>query len=174
MRLLKGFIITIFGFFVVITLVSLLMPSTVVTSRTISIAADQADIMQQVGDLHNWRNWHPLFVAQPIEIARKGSKQEARWMSNGKENTLALQSATPDEARFTLLQTGENAQENKISLLQYKDSVSVYVEWSALTRLKWYLWEKFSGIFVDKVTGPGYEAALASLKDYVEKLNREN
>jgi hypothetical protein len=34
--------------------------------------------------------------------------------------------------------------------------------------MKWYPWEKFSGIFVDKMTGPGYQAALNELKDFVE------
>jgi hypothetical protein len=43
------------------------------------------------------------------------------------------------------------------------------VEWRSLTRLHWYPWEKFYAIFMDKITGPGYEAALNGLKEIVEK-----
>ena len=42
------------------------------------------------------------------------------------------------------------------------------VEWNAVTRLKWYPWEKFYGIFIEKSSGQGYEDALNSLKTYVE------
>jgi hypothetical protein len=34
--------------------------------------------------------------------------------------------------------------------------------------MKWYPWEKAKGIFLDKVSGPQYEAALANLKKAVE------
>lgn len=174
MRLLKGFVITIVGFFVVITLVSLLMPSHVITSRTINISAEPVDIMRQVGDLKQWRKWHPVFSAQDIKISRVEDAQVAEWVSGGKRNQLVVDSASPGEVRFTIVRPGENTQENKISIWQFKDSNNVQVEWSARTRLKWYPWEKFSGIFVDKITGPGYEAALASLKNTLENPNPEN
>ncbi len=174
MRLLKGFIITIAGFFVVITLVSLLMPSQVITSRTINIAAPPADIVREVSDLNNWRNWHPLFSTGGILVTSTDTAQYAEWISGNKKNQLLLDSKSSGQVRFTLLRSGENSQQNKISLLQFKDSSNVQVEWSVLTKLKWYPWEKFSGIFIDNITGPGYEAALNSLKRKVESPNLEN
>jgi len=174
MRLLKGFIITVAGFFIVITLLSLLMPSVVITSRTINIAARPADIMDQVRDLNNWKNWHPIFLEQKIEVTGTDTAQVAEWVSNHRKNQLKFTSASVMEGRFNLTRTGENVQENKISVVQFKDSSNVQVEWSALTRLKWYPWEKFSGIFVDNITGPGYDVALASLKNYLENPKQGN
>jgi hypothetical protein len=51
------------------------------------------------------------------------------------------------------------------------DSSAMQVEWRVLTKLKWYPWEKFYGIFIDKLTGPGYEVALNNLKELAENKN---
>ena len=67
-----------------------------------------------------------------------------------------------------LQREGENEVINMISILPLPDSNQVQVEWRSLTKLKWSPWEKFYGIFVEKLTGPGYEAALNSLKSYTE------
>ena len=45
---------------------------------------------------------------------------------------------------------------------------NMQVQWQAVVHLKWYPWEKFSGIFIEKMAGQGYEDALQSLKSYVE------
>ena len=174
MRLLKSFIITILGFFLVITIVSLLMPSKVVTTRMISIRASPADVMEQVQNLNNWPNWHPLFSDPQIQFNQNPGGKIATWSVNGRANTLQLIKASHEQAIFHLISSGQNTQENRISILQYKDSGAVQVEWSALTQLKWYPWEKFSGIFVDKITGAGYETALNQLKTYVENAKMEN
>jgi len=57
---------------------------------------------------------------------------------------------------------------NTIRVLPLSDSGRVQAEWSVLVRLKWYPWEKFYGIFIEKISGQGYEDALSSLKAYVE------
>lgn len=174
MRLLKSFFITILGFFLVITLVSLLMPSKVITTRTVSINAKASDVMAQIQNLNNWPNWHPLFSDPQFKIMQTSDGKVATWSLNGETNKLHLISASHEQAVFHLISSGENTQENKISILQFKDSSAVQVEWSALTHLKWYPWEKFSGIFVDKITGAGYEAALHELKTYLEITKKED
>lgn len=174
MRLLKSFLITILGFLLVITIVSLLMPSNVITTRTVSMSAEPADVMAQVQDLNKWANWHPLFADPQIQFNQQPNGRAATWTLHGRSNTLQLVSASNQRVVFNLISSGQNTQENKISVISYKDSSAVQVEWSALTRLKWYPWEKFSGIFVDKITGAGYETALTELKRYVEGIKREN
>lgn len=174
MRLLKSFLITILGFLLVITVVSLLMPSKVVTTRTVSINAKPANVMAQIRNLNNWSGWHPLFSDPQVRLTHSADGKSATWTLHGKVNKLQLTSATDEQATFHLMSSGDNTQENKLSVFSFKDSASVQVEWSALTHLKWYPWEKFSGIFVDKITGAGYEAALNSLKTYSERINLEN
>ena len=172
MRLLKGFVIAVCGLFLVITLFSLMMPSRVMTVRTVTINASPQKIMDQLKDLQNWKNWHPFFKAEKnivISQPSSGMGAYAEWTSNNKKNHLQITEVTPNAVRVVIQRGGENDLLNKISLTNYKDSSSIQVEWAALTTLKWYPWEKFSGIFLDKMTGPGYEASLKELKSYLEQ-----
>jgi hypothetical protein len=41
------------------------------------------------------------------------------------------------------------------------------VEWKSVHTLKWYPWEKFGGIMLKDMVGPGYEQALENLKRVV-------
>ena len=45
MRIVKGFLIVVAGFFTLITLISLLIPSTVVTVKSVSVHASQEKIL---------------------------------------------------------------------------------------------------------------------------------
>ncbi|MEO5891778.1 MAG: hypothetical protein ABIQ31_16140, partial [Ferruginibacter sp.] len=89
-------------------------------------------------------------------------------MHRGKEIDIRLISADSTSIKFLLQSEGENDIENDI-VLTALSSRSVQVEWRAITKLHWYPWEKVYGIFIDKMTGPGYENALNGLKDYMEK-----
>jgi len=171
MKLFKGFVIAIAGLFIVVTLLSLLMPSTVLTARSVVIQSSSSKIMDQVKDFQNWKNWHPLFKHQKnimISITSPGNKKCAEWESDNKKHSLIMTDTAQNYARLIFQTCGENDMLNKIELINFKDSNNIQVEWSAVSQLKWYPWEKFSGIFIDKMSGPGYEAALNDLKYYVE------
>jgi hypothetical protein len=171
MRLLKGFVIAVCGLFIVVTLMSLLMPSKVMTSRSVSIHSSPQKIIDQVQDLNNWKNWHPVFKNEKnivISTPSSGVNAYAEWTTGNKKNHLQITGISQAAVRFVLQRPGENEILHKIELTNFRDSNSVQVDWSALTKLKWYPWEKFSGIFVEKMTGPGYEAALNELKTFLE------
>ena len=72
MRLIKGFIIAVTGLFVMITLLSLLMPSKVMTVRSVVIHGTAGQVFTQIADLKNWKRWHPVFMqdSNTIEIGR--------------------------------------------------------------------------------------------------------
>lgn len=172
MKLVKGFVFAIAGLSVMITLVSLLMPSKVMTVRSVVIHAGEAKVFDKITDLSKWKQWHPVFMqdSSSIRISNPstGVNASASWNSNGKENKLAVTESVPYHIKAELSRTGENPLLNIISVISLKDSNNVQAEWRTVTKLKWYPWEKFSGIFIDKMTGPGYEAALNNLKDLVE------
>ncbi|MEP7163998.1 MAG: hypothetical protein ABI741_04845 [Ferruginibacter sp.] len=172
MRLLKGFILAITGLFIVVTLFSLLIPSRVITMRTAVIHARHAQVFAEIADLQNWKHWHPVFMqdsaAMHFSEPSSGANAYAEWTAKGRTNRLMVTEALPDQLKASLLREGENDVINIISISTLKDSNNVQVEWRVFTKLKWYPWEKFSGIFIDKMTGPGYESALNNLKEIIE------
>lgn len=174
MRLIKAFLVGGIGLFVIITLFSLLIPSRVRVSRAVIINnISPGEVFRQIGALNNWKNWHPIFKldsARLISLApAQGSNDSTyRILQQGKEITIQMRSADTNSIKFTLRAGGENDVENDLVLSSLPSQHSVQVEWRAITKLHWYPWEKFYGIFVDQLTGPGYEAALNGLKEYLE------
>ena len=88
--------------------------------------------------------------------------------SKGKKNKIIINEKKDNKIMVSLIREGENEVFNTISVLPLADSNQVQAEWNVLIKLKWYPWEKFYGIFIEKITGQGYEDALNSLKAYVE------
>jgi hypothetical protein len=172
MRLVKGFLIVIAGFFVLITLISLLIPSKVVTVKSVTIHAPQEKIIAAISDLDNWRKWHPVFTmpGNQIVISRpsSGKNANARWQQNGKETAITITDNFAQGIKFDVSREGESAVHTSLAALPMQEPGTYQVEWKALSKLKWYPWEKFAGIFMSEMTGPGYEASLNQLKKFIE------
>lgn len=172
MRIIKGFLIVVAGFFILITLISLLIPSTVVTVKSVSIHASQDKILAAVKDLEEWKKWHPLFQQEAgnITVSKPSSVvgAKAAWLQNGKQTDITITAISPEGISFNVNRQGEKPVGSFLSVLPMQEPNTFQAEWRAVTKLRWYPWEKFGGIFITDITGPGYEQALNSLKKFVE------
>lgn len=172
MRLIKGFFFAVAGLSIVVTLFSLLMPSKVMTVRSVVIHAKSDKVFSEIADLEKWKHWHPVFMQDSTSMhfseTTSGVHSFAEWTTNGKKNKLLIVEVLPGQLKATLTRPGEHEINNYITVTPLKDSNNVQAEWTVITKLKWFPWEKFSGIFIDKMTGPGYENALNNLKELIE------
>lgn len=172
MRLVKGFIIVLIGLFVFITIFSLFIPSKVSVTRGVMINAKADRVFGEISNLQNWKHWQPVFnkdsVLMKFDTDAEGKSNVCQWDSKDKKNTLQITGKKNNELTATLSREGENEVLNTIRVLPLADSSQVQVEWHILIKLKWYPWEKFYGIFIEKISGQGYEDALNSLKNYIE------
>lgn len=171
-RLFKGFFIVLAGLFIFITILSLLIPSKLMVSRAVVINAPAEKVFREISDLQNWKHWQPVFINDSSAIrfyaGPGGTSDSCEWDSKGKTNLMQITQKSDNAVSVILKRAGENDVKNNISVLPLADTNQVQVEWNVLIQLKWYPWEKFYGIFIEKITGEGYEAALNSLKAYVE------
>lgn len=172
MKVLKGVIIVFIGLFVFVTLISLLIPSRIVTSRAETVQADSLKLFSEIADLKNWKHWHPVFIQDSNKIKFSVTSTQvndyAEWESNHKTIRIVIVENKYPSVKLLLQSQDENAIENILSLRQVQEQGNMQVQWTSITKLKWYPWEKFSGIFIEKLSGSGFQAALASLKTYVE------
>ncbi|MES2429702.1 MAG: hypothetical protein V4556_02120 [Bacteroidota bacterium] len=166
MRLLKVFFVGLCGLFLIITLLSLLIPSDVKVSRSVIINDTSSRIMGQLKDIREWHNWHPMFSAADATI--KYNENGCDIFYKNKTTHLIFQSVTENSIKFLLKADGENDIQNQIFVNPIQQQNARQVEWRANIKLSWYPWEKFYGIFIDKISGPGYEAALNGLKTHIE------
>lgn len=173
-RLVKAFIFGITGLFIVITLLSLLITSKVKTSRFVIINNTTAEkIYQQTADINNWKNWHPVFkpgvTVVNITDSSVGKNAACDIVYNNKTTHLVITAADTSSIKFNLQSGSAKDIENDLVITPIPQQHSVQVEWRVLNNLHWYPWEKFYAIFINKITGPGYEEALNALKTFLEK-----
>ena len=169
-RLLKAFTVGIICLFIVITLFSLVIPSNIKVSRlTVINNTTPAAVYEQISNLKNWKNWHPVFKNDSAIVTFTDPLKNACDISyNGTTTHVAITSLSAQQIDLVLLSKKQNDIKVEIRLSNLPGQQSVQVEWKAITKLNWYPWEKFFGIFLDKLSGPGYEAALTGLKDFLE------
>lgn len=172
MRLFKGFFIVLAGLFIFITILSLFIPSKLMVTRAVVINARAGKVFNEINNLQNWKHWQPVFIIDSAKITfntgADGISNSCEWDSKGKKNVVEITRKSNNSIAAVLKRSGETDVQNTISILPLADSNQVQAEWNVLIRLKWYPWEKFYGIFIEKISGQGYEDALNSLKSYVE------
>ena len=80
MRYIKMFLVGLIGLFIVITLLSLLLPSEVKVSRAVVINTTTGKVYTQIADFRNWKNWQPLFASDSAVIAFSNSTNKLPFL----------------------------------------------------------------------------------------------
>lgn len=172
MHAIKGLLFVIVGMALFITVLSLFIPSKIVSERGIQILASDERIMNEIGNLHNWKHWQPVFKADSAQIKIEDGtlSQTAIWDAGGKKVKVNLYDLTSKSVKFTISREGELDIDNGIILLPVAESESSkQLQWRSITHLRWYPWEKLSGIFTEKIAGPALDSSLQSLQQYLQK-----
>lgn len=158
------------GFAVLITLISLLMPSRMMISRSVGIQRPKEKVQPFISELQAWKIWYqPLREASDARFEPAGHPQKVSWTYNGKQQTLFVEKDSANVWQGRLERTGERPVPYIIRLSDAKEPGSTNIDWRVVVDLGWYPWDKFSGMMLDKMTGPGYEEALQQLKKSAEQ-----
>lgn len=152
MKYLRLLLISIVAFFLVITAISLFFPSHIRVSRTIQIQANMDSVLTKIENEQNWKQW----MSEDDSTYRKIDGISGIIIDSGQNNTISIKAEREDDHR----EFGWN-------VIRFQDN-SITVQWYMDFHLKWYPWEKFSGLLLDKVYGTQMEKGLGNLKKLVE------
>jgi hypothetical protein len=166
MKFLKLILTSILVLSIIITIISLFIPSHVRISKAIQINSSEELVMEQLGDPGKWRNWYP------------GADSSKLYIEDGVTRGIILN----EKKQRYLMITGERKDEvtamyvlpkKKIStgwlVAPAIDSNSVTVQWYIDFHLRWYPWEKFTSFMFEKVYDPQLKQGLDNLKAILEK-----
>ncbi|PZR26980.1 MAG: hypothetical protein DI535_12475 [Citrobacter freundii] len=167
----KAIKLAVFSFvflFLVVFLISLLIPSHVRVSRATDINAPKDSVMAMIRDAGRWKNWYPrIDSAKPLYV-------------DGKLRGLTLDDKDPKGATYLQLEK-ESADEvtalfvgNRIKpvlntwrVIEHPDSRTLTLQWTMDFQLRWYPWEKFASLVLEKSNGQRMEIGLANIKKRV-------
>lgn len=178
MKLMR-FVIFLLGIFIIIFLLSLLLPSNVTITKSVDINAPREKIINQIIDFEQWKNWHPSFKNENFSITK--NEHPPNTISSvtlhdsiGKSLTIVLVDTskqtmpTGRQAINMDLQSSSPIGINYQFVLIPKLSHQTQLTWNVIIHLGWLPWKKFEGILLDKFSGSQYENALNELKKAAE------
>lgn len=148
MRLLKLAFISAIAFFLLLTGLTLFIPSHIRISRAVDIMAEKEKVIPYLNDLPKWNSWN-AFVQDssgPFSIHLTSITDTlitSSWKAGQKEFTsgLAIYETRPG---------------------------TITVQWYFDFNLPWYPWEKLGSIVYDKQLGGVMQESLVKLKDRIE------
>jgi len=149
MRIIKLGFISLIVFTLLITFISFFFPSGVRISKAIDINTDKATVLTQLTDTSRWKQWYPgadsAQVLPEITAITDSSVKASSILENGRRGI-----------------TGWNVYEAAVPN-------TVTVQWYMDFKLRWYPWEKFSSLLLEKRYGPVMEKGLENLKALLSK-----
>ena len=170
MRLIKLAFISFVFLFLLITGISLFIPSHIRISRAVNIKANQDSVMAQIKDAAKWKNWHPgldsaalLYVDGEV----KGVILDSSDMRT--PVTIVITHTTPHEVTASFNPKKMRPVTYAWQTISYPGQDSVTLQWYMDFHLRWYPWEKFSSLLLEKSHGIKMEEGLSRLKKLVQQ-----
>lgn len=164
-RIVKPFLVVLFGLFLVMTAVSVFMPSQVMTSKWVRVAKPKDSVIRSIADLRTWSEWNGLLAgAQQIEV----KDRSIQWKgASGKHNIIRLESVSASGLSTPISIAEEPFMKSGFSI-EKRSADSVQVVWFLIEDLKWYPWEKFYGMMAADMKGPLMQQSLDKFKHYIQ------
>jgi hypothetical protein len=156
MRLIKLAILSFIFLFIVVTAISLLIPSHIRISKAINIGAPQDSIFYFIKEKGRWPLWYPAFMS--TDSSRKKPQIE-----------ISPKAASDSELVFQLQQEGKMPLINGWKIYHHPSTDSLTLQWYSDFHLKWYPWQKFGSLFYENTYGVMMEQGLGNLKRLAEK-----
>jgi hypothetical protein len=182
MRLIKMFLFVLLGLFAVITIIGLFIPSSVKISRGIIVTADSSKVYKELSDVKNWNKWLPwitadsgaVFQLSPV-TDKPGSYFRWKGVKLNSAGTITIQSIKSGEILLLHELKDMNKAEGGFRIRSTGANNNVTeVLWYMEYKLKWYPWERFFGIFTDRIIGSAFDKGLEQFKNYIELADENN
>jgi len=159
--------------FVVVFLISLLLPSKVTVAKSVEINASHEKIMNQVVNFEEWKNWYPAFKDENITVIKNPSEENVLSSvtlkdSNGKIVKLNLLDSNKHTIDIQVLSSSSTKVNYQFVLIP-KINNETQLTWNINLDLGWLPWKKIEGILMDRFSGPQYQSALENLRKAAEK-----
>jgi hypothetical protein len=153
-RLIKLAFLSIVFLFLIITAISLLIPSHIRISKAINLGTNRGDALKMIRDTNDWQQWYPPFM--PANGSIMSQIQISRQLDNDSELVYRLQ------------------QRNRMPVMNgwkvyHSSPDSLTLQWYADFHLKWYPWQKFGSLLYENTYGVIMEQGLNNLKKLSEK-----
>lgn len=155
--------------FLLVTGISLLIPSHVRISRATNVSATPAEVWEKVDDMHTWKNWNPFFTGLDADKISYSDTSNGKAHSMNASGTFIQWKEMKPGERIAIMEKGDHRPIlNGWKCISYDGGDSTTVQWYLDFRLRWYPWEKFASLLFEQSYGPKLEQGLSNIKKMME------
>lgn len=171
MRYFKMALISFAVFFTMFIVIGLLFPSHITSANAVIINQQKQTVLKELKVSESWIKWYPFFnpgIGAHIDDVDKDST----FFFNDKTELFVFNKNTDSNSvTFNIQNESGRVVEHHIMVLDISgDSSQVQLVWKETEKLKWYPWERFRGLVLEKAKKEYLEAALNSFKQYLESI----
>lgn len=168
MKYIKLFLVSVLSFFVLFTLIGLLFPSHIKTVKAIVVNKEKKQVLDELRAQARWVNWHPFFYDSTHARIEDAGENKVVFFCNGNELRFSDIRSDSNSLFFTMNAGSMEAEDQVMALPISSDSTQTQVMWSETEQLKWYPWERFRGLLLERSKGIYLDTALHRFKIYIE------
>lgn len=165
MRIIKLGIISLVFFALFLTGLSLFFPSNVRISKAVDMRTEKDSLLSLLNNPLNWKKWYPgtdtsdFFMAGGKAIGILTGDLQGLIITGTTDSSVSTANAGPNSKR------GESGW----NIFPGSTPNTYTVQWYMDFHLRWYPWEKFSSLLLEKRYGTVMEKGLEQLKALLEK-----
>jgi hypothetical protein len=165
MRIVKLILISVIIFSLMITSFSLFFPSRVRISKAIDINTTRDSVMRQITEPENWKNWYPGADTADLMVI----EGKVKGISTGNKQGLMIDTITDSSVVAVNVGPASKRSETGWNLFPTSIPNTITIQSYMDFHLRWYPWEKFASLLLEKRYGPVLEKSLENLKAWLEK-----
>jgi hypothetical protein len=159
MRIIKLGIISAIVFALLLTGMSLFLPSHIRISKAVDIQTSRDSLLYYTTHTQHWPAWYPGARSMVVNNDK---------MITDSSGTSTQITAVSDSA-ISLITSGQRTIHSGWNIMEAATPNAFTIQWFMDFQLHWYPWEKFSGLTFEKRYGPEMEQGLKNLKVLLEK-----
>ena len=169
MRFIRLALLSFIFLFLVIWGLSLLIPSHIRLSKAINIKAPVDSVNAMISNPLNWKYWYPG-IDSALPYYENGVLKGMIINNSDPANPVYLALDKEEGNEITARFVGKNINPviNAWRTIEHTASDSLTLQWYMDFHLRWYPWEKFASIALEKTYAPKMEQGLMELKKKVQ------
>jgi len=151
--------------FLLVTAISLFIPSHIRISKAINITASGDAVFEQINDPRKWKNWFPDLDSAKLYYEEGVVKGVI--IDDSSRQYIKITGITKGEV-ITELRAGPRTIISGWKMIDPAQPNSTTLQWYMDFHLRWYPWEKFASFLFEKSYGFKMEQGLNNIKKLLE------
>jgi hypothetical protein len=173
-RYIKMALVSFAVFFLMFTVIGLLFPSRIDSVNAVIVNNSRSIVLKEMQPAASWIKWYPFFQPNTGAVFQQQTADSIFFINDKKK--LLLHGIKHDSNTVSFYLThdrGRVTQQQVMALDIPNDSNQVQLVWKETEKLKWYPWERFRGLVLEKAKKEYLESMLKNFKAHLDTIRSD-